>query len=70
MSATTTKVALIVDGKPPVALDSDWVAALDRYHHTAADLLDAHHRSGARCSACQQPWPCSAACAAAFALEV
>jgi hypothetical protein len=50
--------------------DSDWVATLDRYHHTAADVLHEHVRSGLRCSACGQSWPCTAACAAAFALEL
>ena len=50
--------------------DSDWVATLDRYHHTAADVLHEHVRSGLRCGACGQSWPCTAACAAAFALEL
>jgi hypothetical protein len=50
--------------------DSDWVATLDRYHHMAADVLHEHCRSGLRCGACAQPWPCTAACAAAFALEL
>jgi hypothetical protein len=50
--------------------ESEWVAALDRYHHTAADVLAHHVRHGLRCTTCHQAWPCHAACAAAFALEL
>jgi hypothetical protein len=50
--------------------DSEWVATIDRYHHTAADVLAHHLRAGLRCSCCHQTWPCRAACAAAFALEL
>jgi len=50
--------------------ERDWIAALDRYHHTAADILAHHVRHGLRCTTCHQAWPCHAACAAAFALEL
>lgn len=50
--------------------ESDWVACLDRYHHTAVDVLAHHVRVGLRCTECGQDWPCQPACAAAFALEL
>jgi len=65
-----TVITIANAGGPNTMPDSDWVAALDRYHHTAADVLAHHLRAGIRCSCCHQTWPCHAACAAAFALEL
>jgi hypothetical protein len=47
--------------------DSGW---LEDYRATAVQVLGSHLRSGADCSCCGNPWPCSAACAAEVALEL
>lgn len=47
-----------------------WDTLLEQYRHTAIEILAEHLRTGARCRACGQPWPCRAACAAEATLEL
>jgi hypothetical protein len=47
-----------------------WEILLEQYRHTAVETLARHLRTGARCRACDQPWPCRAACAAEATLEL
>jgi hypothetical protein len=47
-----------------------WDILLEQYRHTAVETLARHLRTGTRCRACDQPWPCLAACAAEATLEL
>jgi len=47
-----------------------WDSRLAQYRHTAVEVLALHLRTGGRCRACGQPWPCTAACAAEATLEL
>ncbi|AHI01459.1 hypothetical protein GCM10010174_09370 [Kutzneria viridogrisea] len=54
--------------KPRTA--EDWTDSLIRYRHLAAEVLATHQRANAQCVVCGQQWPCKAACAAEFVLEL
>ena len=55
----------------PATLPTDgWEVLLERYRHAAVEVLTRHLRTGSRCSACGQSWPCTAACAAEATLEL
>ncbi|NKQ53612.1 hypothetical protein HFP15_12060 [Amycolatopsis sp. K13G38] len=47
-----------------------WDSRLEHYRHAAVEVLARHLRTGTRCQACGQPWPCRAACAAEATLEL
>ncbi|WAL63156.1 hypothetical protein ORV05_19175 [Amycolatopsis cynarae] len=58
-------------GERPVPRSGDsWEELLEHYRHTAVQTLARHLRGGTRCRACDQPWPCRAACAAEATLEL
>lgn len=47
-----------------------WPGLLEHYRRTAVLVLASHLCVGTQCGSCGQPWPCQAACAAEFALEL
>lgn len=59
-----------VGGRPGPQPGDSWEDLLERYRHTAVETLSRHLRRGTRCRACDQPWPCRAACAAEATLEL
>ncbi|WHT17473.1 hypothetical protein N8J89_30715 [Crossiella sp. CA-258035] len=54
-----------------MATEADaWSTLLDTYRQAAVQTLSCHFCADNRCSACNQVWPCTAACAAEFTLDL
>ena len=58
-----------VEPTPSTATEA-WSDSLARYQRLAAQVLATHQCTDARCTVCGQQWPCKAACAAEFVLEL
>jgi hypothetical protein len=54
----------------PSRAAEEWNTSLSRYRHLAAEVLSTHQCANAQCTVCGQVWPCKAACAAEFVLEL
>ena len=54
----------------PMTTRDAWNDSLARYRRHAAEVLTTHQCTDTNCAVCGQQWPCTAACAAAFVLEL
>ncbi|QUQ70759.1 hypothetical protein JJ691_85420 [Kutzneria sp. CA-103260] len=54
----------------PNAMTNAWNDSLARYRRHAAEVLTTHQCMDTSCAVCGQQWPCKAACAAEFVLEL